>query len=113
MYIKKYKIFENVRQAKKLLDDNNIDHDNKDYLELKNILSSNLGYLGKFTQWLFQDNNNNNSLSFLEDIYKMIKNVNLDKDINSFETAEDLYDYLTDKKFNTQGTIDSPHHLNY
>ena len=109
MYIKKYKIFENVRQAKKFLDDNNIDHDNKDYIHLKNILSNNLGYLGKFTQWLFQDN----SLSFLEDIYKMIKNTSLDKDINSFETAENLYDYLTDKKFNTQGTIDSPHHLNY
>ena len=102
MYIKRYKIFENVRQAKKFLDDNNIDHDNKDYLHLKNILSSNLGYLGKFTQWLFQDNNNNNSLNFLEDIYKMIKNTRLDKDINSFKTAEDLYDYLTDKKFNTK-----------
>jgi ankyrin repeat protein len=98
MYIQKYKIFENVRQAKKYLDENDIPYDNKDYIKLKNILSSNLGYLGKFTEWLFNDN----SLSFLEDIYKMIKNVSLDKDINSFETSEDLYDYLTDKKFNTK-----------
>jgi len=98
MYIQRYEIFENVRQAKKFLDENDIDHDNKNYLELKNILSSNLGYLGKFTEWLFQDN----SLNFLEDIYKMIKNTSLDKDINSFETAENLYDYLTDKKFNTK-----------
>jgi len=98
MYIQRYKIFENVRQAKKFLDDNDIDYNNKDYLQLKNILSSNLGYLGKFTEWLFKDN----TITFLEDIYKMIKNVGLDKDINSFETAEDLYDYLTDKKFNTK-----------
>jgi hypothetical protein len=98
MYIQKYKIFENVRQAKKFLDENNISYDNKDYLELKNILSSNLGYLGKFTEWLYQDN----TLNFLEDIYKMIKNTSLDKDINSFETAEDLYDYLTEKKYETK-----------
>ena len=83
----------------KFLDENDIDPDNKNYLELKNILSSNLGYLGKFTEWLFQSDN---SLSFLEDIYKMIKNTSLDKDINSFKTAEDLYDYLTEKKFNTK-----------
>ena len=98
MYIQRYEIFENVRQAKKFLDDNDIDPDNKEYIQLKNILSSNIGYLGKFTQWLFNDN----TLNFLEDIYKMIKNTSLDKDINSFKTAEDLYDYLTDKKFNTK-----------
>jgi len=98
MYIQRYKIFENVRQAKKFLDENNIPYDDKDYIELKNILKSNLGYLGKFTEWLFQDN----SLSFLEDTYKMIKNTSLDKDINSFETAEDLYDYLTEKKYETR-----------
>ena len=98
MYIQRYKIFENVRQAKKFLDDNDIDPDNKEYIQLKNILKSNLGYLGKFTEWLFQDN----TIAFLEDIYKMIKNISLDKDINSFKTAEDLYDYLTEKKFNTK-----------
>jgi len=98
MYIQRYEIFENVRQAKKFLDDNDIDPDNKEYIQLKNILSSNIGYLGKFTQWLFNDN----TLNFLEDIYKMIKNVSLDKDINSFETAEDLYDYLTEKKYETK-----------
>jgi len=104
MYIQRYEIFENVRQAKKYLDENDIPPNDRFYLELKNILRKNLGYLGKFTEWLFhnKDHHPGVTIGFLEDVYKMIKNVGLDKDINTFKTSESLYDYLTDKKHETK-----------
>lgn len=107
MYIQKYKIFENVRQAKKFLADNDIDRNNEYFLRLKDILKKNPGYLGKFTEWFFEDYEEGETpvipkLSFLNRLYREIKEVGLDKDINQFKTAEDLYDHLTDKKINTR-----------
>jgi len=64
------------------------------------MLTKNLGYLGKFTEWLF--GNDDVSLGFLQDIYNEIKKVGLDTDINKFKTAEDLYDYLTNVKIDTK-----------
>ena len=66
---------------------------------MKNILGNNLGYLGKFTEWLFVDNT---KLSYLKTIYEFIKRVGLDKPIDKFTSAENLYDYLTKKEIDTK-----------
>jgi len=53
--ITRYKIFENVQYAKKVLNELDIPQDDSGYVELKNILGNNLGYIGKFTEWHYKD----------------------------------------------------------
>jgi hypothetical protein len=100
--IEKYKLFENIQKAKKILSDLHISENDKKFLELKELLKSNLGYLGSFTKWLFKDHENFNRI---DDVYKKLLTINnLDKPITDFEKLEDLYDYLQtfeiDKKAN-------------
>ena len=65
--ITKFKIFENVQYSKKVLKTNDIPEDDEGYLEIKDMLKSNLGYLGKFTEWFIEQNT---SISFLKTLYK-------------------------------------------
>jgi len=96
--IEQYHIFENLHQAKKYLKDNNIPEDDKRFLELKDLLRNNLGFMGPFTQWMYKDRE---SLDKIKDTFTKLKSINnLDKPIDSFEKMEDLYDYLIDFELN-------------
>lgn len=90
----KYVINENVQRSKKILKDLNIPETNKNYLALKKLLSRNIGYLGKFTDWHF---NQNHSVQRLQDLYKKIKESNLNKSIDEFKTPEDIIDFIIEK----------------
>jgi len=118
-----YKLFENLQKARKLLADNRIPEDNPNFIKLRELLSANPGYLGQFTKWLFginepekeiygDDNGEKVKLpprrtrieptpfNQLEDIYKELKNIRIDRPIESFEKAEDLYDYIQSFEIN-------------
>lgn len=95
--IVEYKLFENLQKAKKILADHRIPENNPQFLKLKELLSRNTGYIGQFTKWLFVDRTDFNQL---EEIYKELKNINIDKPIESFEKAEDLYDYIQSFEIN-------------
>ena len=74
--ITRFKIFENVQQSKSLLNKLNIDDNDVRYFELKKLLGKNLGYLGKFTEWLFKDETD---INFLKTLYNELDNIKLDK----------------------------------
>lgn len=95
MYILRKMIFESVSQAKKYLNANDISLNDSEYLNLKDLLKKNIGYLGKFTEWLFEEELD---IEYLKNLYELIIKIGLDKDINSFNTSEELYDYLQIKK---------------
>jgi len=96
--IEQYHIFENIHQAKKYLKDNNIPETDPKFLELKDILKNNLGYMGPFTKWVYNDNVTSGTTV---DTLKKLKSINnLDKPIDSFEKMEDLYDYLLEFDLN-------------
>lgn len=99
--IKQYKTFENLQQAKKILKDKNIDEKDPRFVKLRELLKNNLGYMGTFTKWMIEDHE---SFDKLEDIFKKLKSVNnLDKKVDEFKKAEDLYDYL--QIFETDRTV--------
>ena len=90
--IEQYHLFENLQQAKKILKDMHIPEDDSRFVQLKDILKNNLGYLGVFTKWLYKDREN---LDRIKDVYDKLKTIHhLDKQVDSFEKMEDLYDYL-------------------
>lgn len=93
----KYKIFEDVNKSKKILKDLNIPEDNADYKKLRELLKSHNGYVGKFTKWLFQDRE---QFEQIEEVYKMLSEIQIDRHIDSFEKLEDLYDYLQSYEIN-------------
>ena len=97
MIIENYKIFENLAKAKKLLKDNNLDVNNPKFLKLKELLEKNPGYLGTFTKWYILDNE---PFDKVEEIYKLLLTINIDKPIDTFEQLEDLYDYIQSFEIN-------------
>ena len=94
-----YKIFENMQQAKKTLKELHIDEKNPDFLRLKEMLKNNSGYMGKFTDWLFRDHE---TFELLQSIYDQLKVIKIDKKIEEFKRAEDLFDYLQSFGINTK-----------
>ncbi len=97
MIIKDYKLFENLAKARKVLDEIRTDENNPKFIELKKLLSKNPGYLGSFTKWYLQDNE---SMSKIEEVYKLLLNINIDKPIDTFDKLEDLYDYIQSFEIN-------------
>jgi ankyrin repeat protein len=97
--ITRYKLFENVYYAKKILKSLDIPQDSPEYIKLKNLLGKHQGYLGKFTEWLFKDD-----IPFeqLQSIFNELKSIKLDKPITDFKSPEKVYDYLTSLKINTK-----------
>ena len=97
MYIFHRNIFENVNYAKKYLKLNDIDLNNEKYIELKDILKKNLGYLGEWTEWMFENDINLDNMKRLYSYFKdpkfkdFTKNLNL----NDYQNIEEIYDYLT------------------
>jgi len=95
--IESYKLFENIAKARKILDEIRTDENNPKFIELKKLLSKNPGYLGSFTKWYLQDNE---SMSKIEEVYKLLLNTNIDKPIDTFDKLEDLYDYIQSYEIN-------------
>ena len=99
MYILNRKLFESVNQAKNFLDSKKIPFNDKRFLDLKYLLRENPKYIGKFTEWMF---NEDLDIEYIENLYKFLKEYKLDKDINDFTNSEDLYDYLTNLKLESK-----------
>jgi len=97
MIITDYKLFENLDKAKKLLDELHIPHTNPKFLELKELLKNNMGYMGTFTKWYIKDHE---SFEKIDEIFKMLKTIQIDKPIEEFEKLEDLYDYIQSYEIN-------------
>jgi hypothetical protein len=92
-----YQLFENLQKAKKLLADNKIPETHPDFIKLRTMLSNNTGYMGQFTKWLFIDRT---EFSQLDMIFKELLKINIDKPIEEFEKAEELFDYITKFEIN-------------
>lgn len=82
---------ESLQKARSILRRLNINEDDKRFLELRELLRRNPGYLGKFTEWLFVGKQ---SINNLESLYDRIKGVRLSKPIDEFKTVEDVIDSL-------------------
>jgi len=93
----KYKLFENLQKAKKILSDRRINEKDPEFLKLRDMLSRNMGYIGQFTKWMFIDRT---PFEELETVFKELKNVNIDKPIEEFDKAEDLFDYIQNFEIN-------------
>lgn len=85
------KIFENLQKAKSILKKNGIPETNSDFIKLKELLSKNIGYLGKFTEWLVF---NKIPYSRLENLYDFLIKNKLDKPIDEFENPEKIIDKI-------------------
>lgn len=96
-----YKLFENLQKAKKVLKENKIPENNPDFIKLKELLKNNMGYIGKFTEWLIIDHE---PFDKVKDTFIELQNNEIDKPFDSFKKLEDLYDYIQsytgDKKVN-------------
>lgn len=96
--ITKFKNFEtineNLSKAYSILRQVDKSRDNPDFLKLRNLLSNNLGYIGKFTEWMFL---NKVSYEQLESLYKRIKDAGLSIPIDQFNTPEEVIDSLISK----------------
>ena len=96
--IEHYTLFENLQQAKKILADMKIPETDEKFVKLRDMLKNNLGYMGTFTKWMYKDRENFDSL---DDVFKKLKSIsNLDRQVDSFEKMEDLYDYLQEFESN-------------
>jgi hypothetical protein len=96
-YIEDYKLNENLDKAKKLLSELNIPQTDPRFVKLRELLKNNLGYMGQFTKWYIKDHE---EWGKIEDTFKELKNVRIDKPIESFEKLEQLYDYIQQFEIN-------------
>ena len=86
-----------ISQAKKILRDRNIPLTNSRYINLKCLLSNNLGYMGLFTKFIIIDRINDD---MIEGLYnKIIKNKDLlcglDKPVIEYDNFEKLDDDIS------------------
>ena len=72
-------INETLQKARSILTKLNIPEDNAKFQELRLMLSKNIGYLGKFTQWLFVDKH---PIENLESLYLKVKGTKLPQSIS-------------------------------
>jgi hypothetical protein len=96
-----YKLFENLQKAKKVLFDHKIPESNPDFIKLKDLLKNNMGYIGKFTEWMVVDHE---PFDKIKDTFIELQNNPINKPFDSFKKLEELYDYIQsytgDKKVN-------------
>ena len=99
MYIYPRNIFENVNYAKKYLKLNDININDQKYLKLRDILRKNLGYLGEWTEWMFDNDIDIQDMKRLYNYYKdpKFKDFTKNLDLNQYNNIEQIYDYLTKK----------------
>lgn len=85
---------ENMQQARAILAKLNIPEEDPRFQQLKNMLVKDnaIGYIGKFTKWIFKDHE---SWDKLTEIYNMLKNYpGKVPPIDSFTTIESVFDFL-------------------
>lgn len=107
MVIANFRLYENKQKAEQILKQHHIQPDNEAYVKLKDLIYGKTdksikaapNYLGQFTKWLIKDRTN---METLTEILKLLnkENVKLDRPIDTFETAEDLFDYIQDYEIN-------------
>ena len=85
------KIYENIQQSKKIIDDKGIDSNEPDYLKLRKLVAKTPGLAGKFTEWMYSGTPywklHNTHQLFLRAKDKSIKLGNIDS-FNSFDEFE-------------------------
>jgi len=95
MIVREYlKLDEDVQQAKSILKKNNIKETDSRFVQLKSMLEkeNKLGYLGKFTKWLFVDNT---PFQELKDLFYLIVTTPSKIDpIHTFSSPESMYDKI-------------------
>lgn len=84
-------INENLQKARSILRRNGIEETDETFQKLRKLLSTNPGYLGKFTDWLIIDKV---PYERLESLYNTIKGARLSKAIDQFTTPEEVVDTL-------------------
>ena len=84
-------INETLQKARSILTKLNIPEDNAKFQELRLMLSKNIGYLGKFTQWLFVDKH---PIENLESLYLKVKGTKLPQSIDKYNTPEEVIDSI-------------------
>lgn len=84
-------INENLAKARSVLKSLEIPETNEDFLELRKMLSRNAGYLGKFTEWHFNDKI---ELEQLKNLYTRIRGTRLSKPIDQFKSPEEIIDTI-------------------
>jgi len=85
---------ENMQQARVILAKMRIPEEDPRFQQLKQMLvkDNRIGYIGKFTKWLFQDRE---SWEKLIEVYQMLQNHTAKvPPIDTFKTIEDLFDFL-------------------
>lgn len=98
-YLSSYKLFENVQKAKSILKSLGIDLDDDRYKELTKILQKNPGYIGDFTDLVFNKKWNLNSVSFIYQNWILPRENNalfkkLSKKLVDYKNEEEILDEL-------------------
>ena len=91
-------INENINKARRVLRETNKLETDKDFIELRELLRNNAGYLGKFTEWHFVDKI---PLDRLKNLYNTISGVRLSNPIDSFKTPEEIIDIIIRQRAST------------
>ena len=92
-----HELFENLEKAKKMMADLKLPLTDPKFLQLKELLKNNLGYMGPFTKWYIEDRED---WVKIDDTFKLLKNIKIDRPIESFKKLEDLYDYIQQFEIN-------------
>jgi len=82
---------ENLQKARKVLRDLKVAETDPNFIKLRQLLSRNTGYLGKFTEWMYV---NKISYTQLENLFNRIKNTRLPKQIDTYNSPEEIIDSL-------------------
>lgn len=92
----KYEIInENIQKARAVLRQAGLNQNDPRFVRLRALLSNNLGYIGKFTEWMVL---NKVSYEQLESLFNRIKDRRLSKPIDQFNTPEEVIDEIIRKK---------------
>lgn len=95
---------ESMQQARAVLKKQNIPEQDPKFQELKQMLldDNKIGYVGKFTKWIFQDRE---PWEKLIEVYEMVKNhPHKVPPIDTFKRLEDLFDFLQGSAINVKAS---------
>lgn len=82
---------ENLQKARRVLRELKIPETDPNFIKLRALLTRKAGYLGKFTEWLYKDKID---YTQLENLFNRIKNDSLPKQIDEYESPEEIIDSL-------------------
>ena len=82
---------ENLQKARKVLGEVKVPETDPNFIKLRALLNRNMGYLGKFTEWMYK---NKTSYEQLETLFNRIKKITLPKQIDEYKTPEEVIDSI-------------------